>query len=287
MPTSSDSSSGALLKRQALTSIVRQLTLPLAPDATTGWKPYPIFAGPTRNMKEVKCHVSVLSPGQTPHEPHHHDDEELLMVLGGRGTLLLVTNSDTGEIREEVMTRGSVIYYPSNQGHTITNRGEDPLTYLMIRWCADEPTVLPDVCAMATHSFDEALASLPTDTTKPVSSKGLFHAPTDYLNAVHAHVTRVSPGGGYDAHADAHDVFIYVLSGEVETVNQTAKKDGVIFYAAGTEHGMHNPGETPAEYLVFEFHGAVETDLSTTLSEWAHRRVARPIQRRLSRLFSR
>jgi quercetin dioxygenase-like cupin family protein len=72
---------------------------------------------------------------------------------------------------------------------------------------------------------------------------------------LHAHVTELQPGGGYDAHADKYDVAIIVFSGTVETLGKTLGPGGSVYYAAGQRHGMRNVGKESAKYLVFEFHG--------------------------------
>ena len=45
-----------------------------------------------------------------------------------------------------------------------------------------------------------------------------------------------------------------MLEGEIETLGERVRPHGVIHYTAGEPHGMHNPGEVPATYIVFEFH---------------------------------
>ena len=84
--------------------------------------------------------------------------------------------------------------------------------------------------------------------------KLLFQQATDQVPKLHAHLTTLQPGGGYEAHADPYDVAIILLSGEVETVGERVRPLGVIYYSAGEPHGMRNVGAVPATYLVFEFH---------------------------------
>jgi quercetin dioxygenase-like cupin family protein len=83
----------------------------------------------------------------------------------------------------------------------------------------------------------------------------LFESQTAYLGKLHAHVTDLQPGVGYAPHKDRHDVAILVFSGQVETLGQRVGPGGSIYYAAGEPHGLRNIGDTPARYLVFEFHG--------------------------------
>jgi len=60
---------------------------------------------------------------------------------------------------------------------------------------------------------------------------------------------------GYEPHGDDYDVSIVILEGEVETLGKRVGPHSVIYYAAREPHGMYNPGEVAAKYIVFEFHG--------------------------------
>jgi hypothetical protein len=82
----------------------------------------------------------------------------------------------------------------------------------------------------------------------------IFEGRTAYLNKLECHFSQMPPGQGYDEHIDPYDVAILVLEGEVETLHKRIVPHGVIFYAAGEPHGMQNPGQITARYLVFEFH---------------------------------
>jgi hypothetical protein len=81
------------------------------------------------------------------------------------------------------------------------------------------------------------------------------------LRKLHSHLTTLAPGGGYDAHVDAHDVAILTLAGTVETMGHRVGPHSVIYYAGGEPHDMRNVGDEPAAYLVFEFHGSNDVPL--------------------------
>jgi hypothetical protein len=97
----------------ALSTWIRPLELPLEEDPKTGWNPQNIFRGPTRCMTELNCHVSVLSPGTTPHPPHAHAEEEILVMLSGEADLVIVdkgpaelrTSTDCGRGRLSTILR--------------------------------------------------------------------------------------------------------------------------------------------------------------------------------------
>ncbi|HEX7251555.1 MAG TPA: hypothetical protein VF376_01655, partial [Thermoanaerobaculia bacterium] len=88
------------------------------------------------------------------------------------------------------------------------------------------------------------------------AARPVFEGPTEYLEKVHCHFSTLTPGAGYEAHIDGHDVAIAVLEGTVETLGRTVSPHGAIFCPAGDSHGMRNPGLLPARYVVLEFHRA-------------------------------
>lgn len=274
---------GIGLERPLLSSLVRHLHLPLADDPATGWKPYPVFAGPTRNLSKLDCHASILSPGQSPHAPHEHDDEEFLLVLDGEGELEIVDKSESGPIRREKMYRGDFVYYPSRQGHTIRNVSSDPVTYLMFRWKADQIQNARETMRTSIFHCDDEFAALQGPGANGVASRGIFNNPTRYLRKLHSHVSCVEPTGGYEPHADHYDVAILVLSGTIDTLGQSVGPNGVIFYAEGEPHGIRNTSDVPASYLVFEFRGSGSTDRTESLKSWLTRRLYKPIRRRAHR----
>lgn len=254
--------------RPFVSTRVETLDMPLKEDEQTGWQPYPIFRGPTSAMGDLSCHVSVLSPGTTPHEPHAHAEEELLVVLSEKADLVIV-DSDSRE-RVEHMEPGKFVYYPSQQFHTIRNAGERPVTYLMFKWSSDAsgtartplPTSIFDYRTppIAPNGDGNKDGDQPPDASgegqRGFAPRRIFEGPTRYLYKLHGHFTTLAPGHGYPPHVDAYDVAILTLSGTVETLGRQVGPNSVIFYAAGEPHGMKNVGNGPATYLVFEFHGA-------------------------------
>ena len=276
-------------------SWIKQLALPLDEDPETGWRPHPIYRGPTGSMSRLSCHVSVLSAGRTPHEPHQHVDEEILIMLSGEAELVLAggDESDPDARRLHPVRRGHFAYYPAGQRHTIRNAGDGPATYLMFKWQGRErsgagaslETTMADAGEVDAERRDRAFAT-----------RRVFEAPTGILRKLHCHVSTLQLGGGYDPHVDAYDVAMVVLDGIIETLGQRVGPNGVIFYAAGEPHGIKNVGEIPARYVVFEFHGTAtgssEPERRRSVGGAAARRakrllrrIRRGIRRRLDRSF--
>jgi mannose-6-phosphate isomerase-like protein (cupin superfamily) len=238
------------LDRAMITTFARTVALPLAEDPVKRWRPFPQFHGPTSTLARMSCHISVLSGGHSPHPPHIHDEEELLVVLDGAVEIELAEDPHGTGSRRHPMKPGMFSYYPATQHHTIHNTGTQPATYLMFKW---RSTASGSETPLPASVFAHEPVVVP-EQPAPRATKLLFQQATDQLPKLHAHLTTVQPGGGYEAHADPYDVAIVLLTGEVETVGERVRPLGVIYYSAGEPHGMRNVGTEPATYLVFEFH---------------------------------
>jgi uncharacterized cupin superfamily protein len=232
-------------------------------ESPDGWIPYQLFHGPTALLTEMESHVSVLSPGYSPHPPHCHVQEELLIVLDGEAEILIGEAADLNGARIERLRRGEFVFYPAYQYHTIRNTSTAPVTYLMYKWQA----ALAEVShPMQTGIFDtDGISSSPL--LPPMSTRMLLEQPTAYLDKLHAHVTDLRVGAGYPAHQDEYDVAIVIFTGTVETLGKTLGAGGTIFYTAGEPHGMRNVGDEPARYLVFEFHRSIPVGVHSATVE--------------------
>ena len=275
---------GSADARHRLGSRVQPLALPLAPDREKGWKPYPLFRGATAAIDRLGCHVSVLTPGSCPHPPHTHDDDELLLMLAGEAELLLPEDPEGQERRP--IAAGELVYYPAHFPHSLVGVSEEPATYLMFKWMSP-PTGKEKLLPFGQHTLRESAAP---PAGKPFHQRPLFEGATRGLRKLHAHLSTLAPGAGYEPHADAYDVAIVVLEGEVETLGERVEPFGVVFYPAGEPHGMRNPGPGVARYVVFEFHGGggPSTLRARGVAALA-RRLADPARwkRRLRRLLAR
>ena len=281
-----------------LTSRIYKLSLPLAEDPVTRWKPYGIFNASTPIFEDIRCHTSVLSPGHSPHPPHSHAEEELLIPLDGEAELIISDSPSLEKARVERLRPGQFVYYPSFQHHTIYNPGTSPVTYLMFKWWGG---AFGTDQSLGTSIFP--FGDIAIDKSEPFNTQHIFQGPTDYLGKLHSHLSTVQPGGGYEVHVDEYDVAILMLSGRIETLGQIAEPHDVIYYSAGEPHGLRNVGDEPARYLVFEFHrprglaNATKRPLSIIARQWVRsllvrlnllaeaRRIVRALRRLRSGLF--
>ncbi len=86
-----------------------------------------VFQQPTATLDELECHITTLNPGASPHPPHTHPDEELIIVREGT-----IESSMNGVTRRA--GPGSILFHASNEPHTVTNVGDVPATYHVIKW---------------------------------------------------------------------------------------------------------------------------------------------------------
>lgn len=227
-------------------SIIKKIELPLFEDIEKGWKPYHLFRCTTKSVNLIKNHISVLSPGKTPHPPHVHKDEEILIMISGEADIILGENHERVRLKE-----GQLTYYPSYYRHTIENTSSRPATYLMYKWLNERKRKQSKKLQQQIFQIDYQ-----TDIDECSKKfKKIFESPTEFLEKIQCHTTVLKPGGGYKPHTDNYDVAILVLEGEVKTVGEAVKPLSSIFYPCGQSHGMKNIGNTDAKYLVFEFHG--------------------------------
>lgn len=238
---------------EKLATLVKNWSLPLAGDPISGWKPHGIARGSTPNLSSMSVHASVLNPGKSPHPPHAHGEEEILLILDGEAEILLGDGPDPDAATVHRLVQGVFAYYPAYQYHTIRNSSTAPVTYLMFKWSGP----LLETEGQANTAFvpfpDTPVAT--SSSSKGYQAQRFFEEPTAYLHRLHAHLTFLAPGSGYDKHADAHDVAIVVLEGEVTSLGCKAGPGSVMYFPASQLHDMKNEGPMAAKYLVFEFHG--------------------------------
>lgn len=85
-----------------------------------------VFDAPTPTLAELECHVTTLSPGESPHPPHRHAHEELMIVK--TGTLAARQGQQTN-----IVHAGGIIFEASNELHSLQNIGTNQATYYVLK----------------------------------------------------------------------------------------------------------------------------------------------------------
>jgi mannose-6-phosphate isomerase-like protein (cupin superfamily) len=241
-----------------LSNRMHQLDIPLEADTEKGWKPYHVFHGSTSDNRVLSCHVSVLNQGKRPHPPHRHAEEEIFLVLAGEVDLILPDRGPLQGGERQRLGVGQLVYYPVGYPHTLEAVSKEPAHYIMFKWLT-HPARKTSVLPLGIFSAVDGPSEVDRDPKNGFRTRLVFEGPTAYLRKLHCHASVLVPLAGYEPHLDPYDVAIVVLEGKVETLGKILGPNGVIFYAAGEPHGMRNPAETAARYVVFEFHAERRT----------------------------
>ena len=85
------------------------------------------FTGQTRGTEQVLAVVAVVQPGQAVHRAHRHAAEEYLLLVEGSGTWSLAG-------KESPARRGDMLYVEPWVYHGLTNTGDEPLVFAVIRY---------------------------------------------------------------------------------------------------------------------------------------------------------
>lgn len=255
-----------IFNNQRIRSGVHSLQIPLSMDKNKFWQPFQIFKGTVKGLSKLSCHASMLVSGHSPHKPHRHQEEELLLLLSGQVDIILPDASDKeGKVRRPLKV-GEFVYYPRYFAHTIVTTGDSPANYLMFKWHSARQNQNTELLF---GRFDIQPSVVDKNLHNGFRSQRIFMGRTAYLSKLECHFSTLSPKAGYATHIDNYDVAIVVLEGQVETLGKLASSYDVIFYSAGKPHGMYNPGQTEAKYLVFEFH-SLKSHIMRWIC-WSHR----------------
>ena len=94
------------------------------------------FQGQTFGTKDMLTAVAVVAPGKAVHRAHRHAQEEYLVVVEGSGTWHL-------DGKELPAQRGDALYVQPWVYHGLTNTGDEPLIFLVVRYNAKGVDVPP------------------------------------------------------------------------------------------------------------------------------------------------
>jgi len=87
------------------------------------------FRGETHGTKNVLTAVAVVEPGKAVHRSHRHAEEEYLIVVIGSGTWSLAGKEFPAKL-------GDILYVEPWVYHGLTNTGDGPLAFVVVRYNA-------------------------------------------------------------------------------------------------------------------------------------------------------
>jgi XRE family transcriptional regulator, regulator of sulfur utilization len=105
----------------------------LSPAATKVGFVRRVMQTPTTTLGELESHITTLNAGQSPHPPHQHVNEELIILK--EGAVEAYVNGEWVPV-----ATGGIIFFGSNEPHTVRNVGTRPATYYVVNW---KPRDLP------------------------------------------------------------------------------------------------------------------------------------------------
>jgi (S)-ureidoglycine aminohydrolase len=83
------------------------------------------FRGTNHTAFDIEMHETVLGAGVETHPPHKHEHEEIVIVVEGALDTYL-------EGKREVAETGSVLFFGSNQAHTVKAAGTTACRYYVV-----------------------------------------------------------------------------------------------------------------------------------------------------------
>ena len=94
------------------------------------------FTGQTAATKNVLTAVAIVKPGKAVHAAHRHAEEEYLMLVAGSGVWSL-------DGKESPAGRGDILFVEPWVYHGLTNTGDEPLIFVVVRYSGKGVDVPP------------------------------------------------------------------------------------------------------------------------------------------------
>ncbi len=221
--------------------------------AASGWRMEILYHGPTDFLDEFTVHHGVLDGRSSPHPPHRHDHEELHFPLAD-GIELLVDGSGAQMAETVALAQGDALFTDSSEPHTFRNAGDDPTSYLHIRWKRNCPAKSgkPGVCFIA--------RGMTGDSAEPAAAGGLameriiYSGPTRFLPKFILKCVALPPGAQVPLHRHDHEVVFALVAGGAEILGRRIDAPAFALMSCQVPHCLLNPGPAQAIFYALEFH---------------------------------
>ncbi len=210
-----------------------------------------IFEGYTNELSYFEVHATTLFPGALFHDIKMLPDiEELIIVKEGK-----VLHRINGN--EKLLGPGSVILASPGDVHQISNGGNTPATYYILRWKIEKPLDM-ERSKTAGGSMFYDWNDIKFKPTEKGGVRSFMRRPTATLSELEMHVTTLNESTASHAeHVHASEEIILIIKGEVEeSINGTTYKAGVgslILLLDNDSHGIRNIGKGQCEYFAFKW----------------------------------
>ena len=199
-------------------------------------------------------HITTLNPGKSPHAPHRHPWEEILVIK--EGSVEVSINAE-----KQTAGAGAVVFFASNDVHTVANNSDQPVTYYVINFITDAVRTVRDEPS-ASWAPPGQLRSCVVNWDK-IEPKPMTHdtrrtflgGPTATLTSLKIHTTTAAAGRYPVKHSGHLNILLVILKegmieSNVDGVTHLVGPGGLIFLAPGAIQTLRNPGNVPATYYV-------------------------------------
>ncbi|WPR77201.1 cupin domain-containing protein [Algoriphagus sp. NG3] len=211
----------------------------------------PVFEGTSPHFEYLEMHATTQEVGADPSTAHANEDiEEILIVKEG---LMQVT------IEEEstVLAANGVISLMPQQMHSLSNVGDSPLTYFVIRYKARKPMDISRGIASGGSLVINA-DSLKFQPNDRGGSRSYFDRSTAMCERLEMHTTTLEgKGPSHEPHAHTESEIILMISGEtvmtIDGKEYHATSGDFYFIEPQLLHGIRNVTDQPTSYFAFKW----------------------------------
>ncbi|MBW4621248.1 MAG: cupin domain-containing protein [Cyanosarcina radialis HA8281-LM2] len=230
---------------------VRSIPNLTAEEQTSDWTIKTLFKDYPGIMGKISAYYSVLRSGSIPHEIHSHHEEEIMVLLSGHLDII----SPANRLR---VGPGSFFHHPPGDWHTIQSVGVESAAFLVFKWTWETTEQTEEKANFFCFHADRLA---PWDDRQNIqfqqvcSSQPLANGGRLAVNFCH-----FLPESGYPAHKHEHDLIVVLLNGELHGMGHTNSAPALIYYPAGTIHGMSPHNRDEVNMLEFQFHGSPTRD---------------------------
>ncbi|MEB2786989.1 cupin domain-containing protein [Algoriphagus persicinus] len=211
----------------------------------------PILEGVSPHFEYLEMHATTQAVGAKPSEAHANEDiEEIIIVKEG---LMKVTI----EGKSSVLGANSVVSLMPLQMHSLSNVGDSPLTYFVIRYRSKKKMdVARGVASGGSLRINaDSLAFKPSERG---GSRAYFDRPTVMCERLEMHVTTLDKKGpSHEPHAHEETEIILMISGEtamtIDGKEYSASAGDFYFIASQLFHGIRNLADHPTAYFAFKW----------------------------------
>ncbi|MFB9293044.1 cupin domain-containing protein [Persicitalea jodogahamensis] len=205
--------------------------------------------GTTPAFRHLKVHATTVPAGQAAHPGHAHPDEELIIVKAGQLTVTIAGKTET-------LKAGSVALILPDDFHGFENRGDQPVSYYIMRYEARAPD--PKRAANAGQSFVRHWNDMEYKAHDKGGRRNVFDMATPQSERFEMHITTLNEGlMSHPPHTHKAAEILLLIEGEAEeSINGkwiSAGVGDIIFLQSQVPHAIRNTGKGACTYFAFQF----------------------------------